>query len=539
MADSILENASVLTLTAPGARAEAVWISSGRIAAVGSRADVRAAAPAGARHLDLGGATLLPSLTDSHVHLLSYGLFLADIDAAEPSIADLVETVRKRAASVPAGTWLGGRGWDQERFAERRYPTRFDLDRAAPDHPVILRRFCGHIAVANSLALKLAGVTAATDDPPAGVIDRDEHGEPTGVLREDAAKMVEAHRPAPSESERQAALVEAIRRALALGITTVHSQDAWQPGETRGVLELYRAAARQGARIRAYALFPAAEAPALAADGLRTGSGDELVRLGPAKIFADGSLGGTTAALSEPYADAPGQSGVLMHPQDELNELVRAAHEAGDQVAVHTIGDRATDAVLEAFERAARAHPRADPRFRAIHLQVLHPGQLQRLVELGVVADIQPKFITTDGLWVEQRLGSARLAHAYLLDSFLEAGIPACAGSDCPVEPLDPWLGIEAAVRREDPEAGVAGDWLRREGVDAYRALRLFTAGAAYAEFREGQKGVVAEGALADLIVVDRDPTEVAPEELRRVKVLATLLGGEVVHGDLGGDGPG
>ena len=534
MADFILENASILTLTAPDARAEAVWISNGRIGAVGSRTDVADAAPTGIRHVDAGGATVLPSLTDSHVHLLSYGLFLADIDASLPSIADLVTTVRERAARVEPGTWLGGRGWDQERFAERRYPTRHDLDEAAPDHPVILRRFCGHVAVANSMALRLAGVTADTADPPAGVIDRDEHGEPTGVLREDAAKLVEAHRPAPSESERRAALAAAIRRALAYGITTVHSQDAWQPGDTRGVLELYRAVAEDGARIRTYALFPAAEAAALAAEGLRTGSGDEFVRLGPAKIFADGSLGGTTAALSEPYADAPGERGVLMHPQEELNELVRAAHAAGDQVAVHSIGDRSTDAVLEAFGQAQRAHPRTDARFRGIHLQVLRQEHVRRLQELEVIADIQPKFVTTDGLWLEQRLGQDRLAHAYLLRSFFDAGIHACAGSDCPVEPLDPWLGIEAAVRRQDPEAGVTADWLRREGVDAYRALRMFTAEAAYAEFREGRKGVVAPGALADLMVVDRDPTALEPEELRNVKVQATLLGGDVVHGDLG-----
>jgi predicted amidohydrolase YtcJ len=534
VADTILENASILTLTSPDARAEAVWISEGRIGAVGSRADVAAAAPAGTHHVDLDGAVVLPSLTDSHVHMLSYGLFLSDIDANLRSIADLVATVRERAATEPPGTWLGGRGWDHERFAEHRYPTRHDLDAAAPSHPVIIRRFCGHVAVANSLALRQAGITADTDDPPAGVIDRDEHGEPTGVLREDAVKLVEARRPAPNESARRSALAAAIRKALAYGITNVHSQDAWQPGETRGVLDLYRTVAEEGARIRVYALFPAAEAPALAVEGLRTGSGDEFVRLGPAKIFADGSLGGTTAALSEPYADAPGQRGVLMHPQDELNELVRAAHAAGDQVAVHTIGDRGTDAVLEAFERAQRTHPRDDPRFRAIHLQVLRKGHLQRLQDLAIIADIQPKFATTDGLWVEQRLGPQRLAHAYLLKSFLDGGIHACAGSDSPVEPLDPWLGIEAAVRRENPAEGVAGAWLRREGVDAYRALRMFTAGAAYAEFREGQKGVVAPGAFADLIVVDRDPTEIAPSELRQVKVQATLLGGEVVHGDLG-----
>jgi predicted amidohydrolase YtcJ len=535
LADLVLENASILTMTAPGARAEAVWVHDGEIRAVGARADVLAAAPAGARRVDLGGAVVLPALTDSHLHLLSYGLFLSEIDCARASIAELVGAVRERAQRTPAGQWLVGRGWDQERFAERRYPTRQDLDAAAPGHPVILRRYCGHVAVANSMALRLAGVGAATADPPAGVIDRDASGEPTGMLREDAMGLVERMRPAPDEAARKAALVAAIRSALGYGITSVHSQDAWQAGETEGVLELYRTVAReQGARIRLYALFPAAEAPALAERGLRTGSGDELVRLGMAKIFADGSLGGGTAALSEPYTDEPGQRGVLMYPQDELDALVKAAHAAGNQVAVHTIGDRATDCVLDAFERAQRDLPRADARFRAIHLQVLRDEQVRRLKSLGVIADIQPKFATSDGLWAERRLGPERVALSYMLRSFLEAGIPACAGSDCPVEPLDPWLGIEAAVRHEDPAAGVSAEWLRREGVDAWRALRLFTADAAYAEFREGRKGVVAPGALGDLVVVDRDPTRVAPEELRRVKVQATVLAGEVAHGDLG-----
>jgi predicted amidohydrolase YtcJ len=535
MADLVLENASVLTMTAPGARAEAVWIHDGQIGAVGARAAVLAEAPAAARRVDLGGAVVLPSLTDSHLHLLSYGLFLSEIDCARGSIAELVDAVRQRAGRTPPGQWLVGRGWDQERFAERRYPNRWDLDEAAPQHPVILRRYCGHVAVANSLALRLAGVGAATADPPAGVIDRDASGEPTGMLREDAMGLVERMRPAPDAAARKAALVAAVRSALAYGITTVHTQDAWRPGETEEVLELYRAAARdEGARIRLYALFPAAEAPALAARGLRTGSGDEFVRLGPAKLFADGSLGGGTAALGEPYADAPETRGVLMYPQDELNELVRAAHAAGNQVAVHTIGDRATDCVLEAFAAAQRDRARADARFRAIHLQVLREGQVRRLKELGVIADIQPKFATSDGLWAERRLGPERLALAYALRTFLDAGIPACAGSDCPVEPLDPWLGLEAAVRHEDPAAGVSAEWLRREGVDAWRALRLFTADAAYAEFREGRKGIVAPGALADLIVVDRDPTAIPPEEIRRVRVQATILGGEVAHGDLG-----
>ena len=535
MADLVLENACILTMTQPGARAEAVWIRDGHVAAVGSRADVRAAAPAAARRVDLGGAVMLPALTDSHLHLLSYGLFLSEIDCGRGSIADLVGAVRERARRTPAGQWLTGRGWDQERFAEHRYPTRWDLDEAAPHHPVILRRYCGHVAVANSMALALAGVGAGTADPPAGVIDRDGSGEPTGMLREDAMKLVEAKRPEPDASARRAALVAAIRSALGYGITSVHSQDAWRPGETEGVLELYRTVAReQGARIRLYALFPATEAPALAERGMRTGSGDEFVRLGPAKLFADGSLGGGTALLSEPYTDDPGNRGVAMYPQDELNEIVRAAHAAGNQVAVHTIGDGATDCVLEAFARAQASSPRADARFRAIHLQVLREEQVRRIKELGVVADIQPKFITSDGLWAARRLGPERLAFAYVQRTFLEAGIPACAGSDCPVEPLDPWLGLEAAVRHEDPAAGVAGEWMRREGVDAYRALGMFTTGAAYSEFREGRKGVVAPGAQADLIVVDRDPTAIPPEDIRRVKVQASILAGEVAHGDLG-----
>lgn len=533
-ADAVLLTEARLPLVPPGAdpAADAVLVACGHVVALGRGAQLRGLLPPGGRVRTLHGCALIPGLTDAHVHLEAVGLALQQLDCAAGSIEELQDRLRARAAVTGADGWLLGRGWDQDRFRERRLPTAADLEAAAPGRRVLLHRYCGHIAVASPAALAAAGIGPRTLDPPSGVIDRRPDGTPTGVLRERAIGLVGACVPAPTDAERARALMAAARAALRYGITSAHSMDAWEAGEIDAAAERWRGLWRDGVRLRGYLLWPAADAERLRRAGLGTGAGDRRVRLGPAKLFADGSLGGSTAALLEPYADGSGDRGVLMYAPEELADLVWQLHASGQQLAIHAIGDRAVDAVLTALRAALAALPRPDHRHRLIHLQVLAPRQLAELRAAGVVADLQPKFCTSDGWWAPARLGPGRLGLAYPLASLLAAGVPACAGSDAPVEPLDPWLGIEAAVRREDPQAGVCGEWLRRQAVDVLTALRLYTEGAAYAEFAERWKGGLFPGALADLVVLDRDPRDAPPPELRRVRALCTLVEGEPAHGE-------
>jgi predicted amidohydrolase YtcJ len=406
---------------------------------------------------------------------------------------------------------------------------------------VVLLRSCGHAAVASTAALALAHAAVAAD-PPGGRIERDAAGRPTGVLLETAVDLVLRRVPDPDERERRAALAAALREALSFGVTTVHSMDAWAVGEIDAVEERYRAVRREdGVATRACLLWPADDTDRLAAAGRRTGSGDRWLRLGPAKLFADGSLGARTAALFEPYADAPGSRGRLRYTPEELEDRVWRAHAAGNQVAVHAIGDRAAEVALRAIEAAQRRMARTAPRHRLIHLQLLRPETLAALARGAaagtLVADVQPVFAASDAPWVGRALGLPRLTGScsYPLASLLGAGVAVSAGSDAPVEPQNPWLGVRAALR--PVEAGTpdrdraAEGWWRREAVDLETALRVHTAGGAYAEFAEGWKGVLRAGAAADLVVLDRGPDGLEPSSLAGVRSSWTLVGGETAHG--------
>lgn len=511
--------------------AEAVLVEGTRVVAVGRRDEIAAALRPGDRRWELPGATVLPGLTDAHVHLLGLGLVMQQLDLRDAAgIAELQRRVAEAARREPRDRWILGRGWDQERFAERRWPNRHDLDRAAPGVPVLLRRVCGHAAVASTAALEAAGVGPSTPDPPGGRIGREPDGRPDGLLFESAVELVERAAPPPDDAALRAALAAAIRRAHAAGLTGVHTQDVWSAGEFDGVRRAYAALRNEGLPIRVYALVADAALPELLEDGLRTGSGDDLFRVGPAKIFADGSLGAATAAVSQPYVDPPGVRGLLASQPEELAERVLRAHRAGFQLAVHAIGDRAADAVLDAFERAAREAPRADPRHRLIHCQVMRPEQWRRMRDLGVIADIQPVFVGSDWRLAERRLRPEQVRHSYAWRSLLAAGVRACGGSDAPVEPIEPMRGIHCAITRRDPRGEPPGGWQPQEALAPADALALFTTGAAYAAFAEGREGVIAPGAWADLVAFAADPLAAPPDLLLELAPVLTMVAGQVVH---------
>lgn len=523
----MLYNGRVIDLAASPGKATAVLTEGGRIKAVGADDEIRRAARPGTPAVDLDGMTVVPGFIDSHLHLLGLGLSLDNLDlTGVSSIAELTRLVAEKAAGQPAGEWVVGRGWDQDLFAEGRYPNRQDLDRAAPDRPVSLVRNCGHVTVANTAALRLSGITRDTADPTGGHLDRDETGEPTGVLREAGKGLLRT--PAPGRERLERALGLAVRRALAAGVTSVHTED------TRGlgfatVHDVYRQAlGPEGLPFRV-SIDPAYEhLDEVLAAGMRTGSGDEYVKVGAVKLFADGSLGASTAALVEPYGDDATSKGIPVLDPRELRDRVRRVHGHGLQLATHAIGDRAVEMTLEAYRQALEEIPRPSHRHRIIHCQVMRPDQFRWFAALGLVADIQPKFVTTDMRWAEKRLGPERTKTAYAWKTFIDAGIHVAGGSDCPVEPLDPALGIYSAVTRQDLDGRPPGGWLPDQRLTVDEALRLFTVGGAYAAFEERDRGSVEPGKLADLTVLRQDPLTIPPEELKDLQVEMTIVGGRI-----------
>lgn len=512
---------------------EALAVAGGRVLALGTRAEVEALRGPGTRVVDLGGGIALPGLADAHLHLVRYGLFRSRLDlAGVRSLGELRERLAAAAARTPAGEWILGQGWLEDGWPEGRLPTAADLDAAAPDHPVLLWRGCLHVAVANSLALKLAGVGPGTPDPAGGALDRDESGRPTGILREQAIALVRRAVPEPTRAQMESALRGAAAELLRLGITQVQTDDMREVGSAAGTVELYRAAlGPDGIPLRATLIIAYEHLPEARELGMGPGWGDGWLRSGHVKLFADGTLGGRTAALTAPYADDPGNRGMLIHAPEELHARVREVHGLGLQLGIHAIGDRALDLVLDAVAAAQAGEPASGSRrHRAIHCQITRPDQFRRLRDLGMVADIQPVFLHTDGHFFIDRVGPERAATAYAWGTLLRLGVPACAGSDAPVEPPNPFLGIHAAVTRQDRQGHPPEGWFPGERLTVAQALELYTRGAAFATFEEEFRGDLRPGKAADLTVVDRDPFTVPPEELLHLRVVMTVVDGRVAY---------
>ena len=424
--------------------------------------------------------------------------------------------MKKRVAERSHGTtkWILGRGWDQEKLAEKRYPSRKDLDEASPEKPVLLRRICGHICVVNSAALALAGVTAKTPNPTGGIIDRDASGEPTGILRENAVDLVSQAIPPLELDDYIGATLAACKHALEAGLTTVHCITGSEL-ELKALLNL-KADGRLP--LRFYVLIPLHQLKAAITLGLRTSFGDEWVRIGAVKIFTDGSLGARTAALEAPYSDDSENRGVTIYSQQQLDDIVLEAHRSGFQTAVHAIGDRATAMALHAIVNAQQSAPKKQLRHRIEHASVLNPHLIKQMRDTRVVASVQPHFIVSD-VWLEQRLGAQRASLCYPFHSLLQGGIVIVGGSDCPVEPLTPLSGIEAATARMGTEAVTVED-----------AVSFYTRNAAHASFEENTKGTIAPGKLADLVILDKDPRQVRPSMISRIRVLVTMVGGRIAY---------
>ncbi|HEV2106927.1 MAG TPA: amidohydrolase [Thermomicrobiales bacterium] len=527
LGDLLLVNGRILTMNPGQPEAEAVAIRSGRIAMVGDDPSVRLAAAPGSEIIDLRGRTAAPGLNDAHAHPISVGQALGDLNLASPpnrDIGDLLELVAEAARGQAPGTWIIGRGYDQARLADQRHPTRQDLDAVAPDHPVILIRACHHIAAVNSRALALAGITSGTPDPDGGTIDRDAHGEPTGVVRESAQEMVRSVMGEPSIEDLKSALRRGGEAFLASGVTSTVEAGISNADQFQAYQQLR---ASDELPVRTYLMMMLDETmDALTSLGITTGFGDDWLRIGPVKLFSDGSIGGRTARMHQPFTGETDNVGLWMMDPDVLKEKVRRAHAAGFQVGIHAIGDAAIDLVLDAYEAAMDAHPRPDPRHRIEHCSIIDERILGRIAHLGVIPVPGTSFLYHFRDAYVQNLGLNRLRYTYGMASFLKHGITAAASTDAPVVPTSATIGLQTMMTRRD----AAGEevW-PEERVTLSDAIRAYTVNAAYASFEERHKGTLAAGMLGDVTVFETDLSSVDPESLGDVKVDLTISDGRVV----------
>jgi predicted amidohydrolase YtcJ len=511
-------NANVVTLNPKQPTAEAIAIHNGKIIAVGSNTEIRKHTGNDTKLIDAKDKTVIPGLVDCHVHMTGLGQFLQNLDLRNvQSIKEMQKKLTEYAQKNPKKTWILGGRWDQERFTEKRYPTRWDLDAAIADKPVFLTRVCGHAAVANSKALQLAGITKETTIEGGKVDLENITGEPNGILRENAVELVWKAIPKPNVKELEEACVLACRRAVENGLSGVH----WildSAEEVRIIQKLY---SEGKLPLRVYLGIPVKLLDELVSLGLFTGFGNGMVKIGFVKIFADGSLGARTAALKEPYSDKPETTGMLLCTQKKLNKLVSKAHKAGLQLAVHAIGDRAIEAVLRAYSKALKQFPNENHRHRIEHCSVLNPKLTRRMKRLGLTASVQPHFIVSD-FWVVDRVGRGRARWVYPFKTLMHEGVIVASSSDCPVEPINPLLGIWAAVARKSfPE----------ESLTVEEALKTYTLNAAYASFDEDKKGTIEAGKFADITLLSDDLAKAPPDKIRDIVVEMVLVDGKPAYG--------
>ncbi|MDE2748729.1 MAG: amidohydrolase [Chloroflexota bacterium] len=526
MIQAVLFNGNIITLDKRRPRAQALAISYGRVVALGGNAEIQRLAGADTALVNLAGKTVLPGLTDAHLHWEGQARALRSVDVFElPDKALAFERVRERVQATPAGEWVSGQGWAQELWPGRAFPNRKELDAAAPHHPVYLSAKSGHAAWVNSLALERAGIGASTADPEGGQIMRDADGAATGILLETAMDLVSAFIPKPTGEQLADMMAEAQEQALRCGITMIHDFD--EPS-CLAALQILRE--RGGLALRVLKQINQQWLDAAVDSGIRGGFGDDWIRIGALKLFADGALGPKTALMFAPYEGEPDNYGMPVVDKEEMVEYVSRASAFGLPSSIHAIGDKAVHDALDVFdvvrrEEAARGEPTSVRRHRIEHVQIIHPSDVGRLAELDVIASMQPIHATSD-MGAADRYWGARTAYAYNPRSQLNHGARLALGSDAPVEPFDPFLGIHAAVTRER-DGHPAGGWHPEAKLSLRESLLGFSQGPAYAAGMEDRLGKLDEGFLADLIVLDRDIIDIEPEEILELKVLATMVGGE------------
>ncbi len=526
----LILNAAVHTMDPARPAAEAVAIAGNRIAAVGSNDQISPLAGPQTRVIDARKRSVLPGFNDAHVHFLFGGFSLTNVNLRSArSSAEMAVRLAAYARKLPLGQWILGGDWDHEGWPgeESRLPEKADIDSAASHHPVFLNRFDGHMALANTLALALAGITKATQDPPGGVIIRDSQGEPTGLLKDAAQDLVERVIPPKTYKEKLVAALHATEHAAQFGVTSVTDMSA---GEDVGLYQ--DLLQRSELKTRIYAIRSIVGWEVLGQAGVRAAFGTHKLRIGGLKGFADGSLGSSTALFFEPYCDRNRTRGLLfnqMLPEDVMRKRAQAADAQGLQVMIHAIGDEANLRILDIYRQVAEKNGARDRRFRIEHAQHLRDSEIPRFARQGVIAAMQPYHVADDGRWCERRLGPERSKGAYVFRSLLDSGAVLAFGSDWTVAPLNPLLGLKAAVTRQTLDGRHPEGWFPAQRITLEEAIRAYTAGSAYAEFAEQVKGTLEPGKLADLVMLDQDIYRLAPFEIDQAKVLLTVMDGRVI----------
>jgi predicted amidohydrolase YtcJ len=496
------------------------------ILVVGDSAEAAPLVGAKTRVIAAGQGLVAPGFMDGHVHLLSGGFQLASVDLRDAtSPEEFTRRIKAFAATLQPGEWITGGDWDHEKWPGAPLPDRAWIDSVTPRNPVFVNRLDGHMAVANSLALAAARLDKSAKEIPGGTIVHRKDGELTGVLKDEAMNPVYRVIPEPSASQLDSALARAMRHAAALGVVGVSSvSTSWAD-----IAALERARARGALTLRVSNYIPLAAWRSMADSVKAHGPGDDWIRSAGVKGFVDGSLGSTTALMTEPYRDAPNTRGLFVTPEDSLRHWIGAADSVGLQVAVHAIGDRANALLLDIYDSVFKAHGARDRRFRIEHAQHLRPKEIPRFAALGVIPSMQPYHEADDGRWAAKRIGPDLMKGTYAFRSLLDSGARLAFGSDWTVAPLDPLPGIQAAVTRQTLDGKYPEGWVPEQRISVQEALRAYTAGNAYAVFAEGSRGVLKPGYRADLVVLDRDITRVAPATIDQAKVVATVVGGKVV----------
>lgn len=535
----IMINGHITTMDSSNPNAEAVAVNSGKIAAVGSSDYILSLKTSDTKVIDLKGKMLLPGFNDSHMHLLNYGssLMKADLIGAK-SIEEVIEKTKRFAASqnLKPDEWIQGRGFNHDYFSIKRFPTRYDLDKISTLNPICLTRTCGHVSIVNSKALEIAGISKSTPQVEGGRFDIDENGEPLGIFRENALKLIYNIIPEPTVQDIKDMIITAGNKALSEGLTSVQSDDLESvPGDDfEKVITALKELLLEGklpVRLNEQCLLPNMyKLKSFLNKGYMTGQGNSFLSIGPLKLLADGSLGARTAYLCDSYTDDPSTSGIPVYTQQELDELVLTAHNAGMQIAIHCIGSRAMYMALECIEKAQKQNPRNNARHSIVHCQITDETLLNKFKELDVIAHIQPIFLDYDLHIVEDRVGFEHARTSYNWKTMFDKGVHVACGSDCPVEYFNVLKGIYCAVTRKDMNGYPENGWLPEQKLSIDEALYGFTLGAAYASFEEDIKGSIATGKLADMVVLSQNLYEINPDNIKGVKVEMTFLEGKLVY---------
>jgi hypothetical protein len=517
-------------------RAQAIAVRNGRISAVGTTAEIQRMKGPHTQVVDLGGRFVMPGFNDAHLHLANGGFEKMNVElAGATSLEEMKQRIAERAKSATPGEWITGRGWDDTKWTTPRIPTRQDLDAVTGDHPAFFIRTDGHMLVANSAALKIAGVTKSTSDRAGGRIDRGAGGEPAGGMRETAQTLVRSKVPAPTLAQRRRAAELVLQEAARWGLTSAQDNSQWEDFLTFADLENE---GRLTLRITEWLPFPAS-LNILEQHRALHSQQDPMLHTGMLKGFMDGSIGSHTAAMLAPYTDEPNNSGLPQFEQATLDQMADERAAAGFQMGFHAIGDRGVSMALQAFREAERYVRERNPnapqtrqpggfRFRIEHAQVVAPEDFAHFRELQVIASMQPNHLLTDMNWAVERIGSERAKHSYAWAEFLKNNVRLAFGTDYPVEPITPFRGLYAAVTRKN-EAGTK-EYVPEQKISLDQAIAAYTTGAAFAEFADSEKGRLAPGFMADFVVLDRDITDIPAAQILQTKVLRTVVGGKTVY---------